>query len=118
MKLQLMPIFYVSNVENSAWFYEKLGFKPKTQSRYWAELEQGATMLALDLDESRETLTPDSVEICFVAHEKFENLKTQLETADIETRGIVDEAFGRSMTLQDTDGLVIQINEHDLELHS
>ena len=56
--------------------------------------------------------------ISFNTDEKLENIKTQLETADIETQGIVEEAFGRSMSFQDPDGLVIRINEHDLELHS
>jgi hypothetical protein len=33
-------------------------------------------------------------------------------------RGIADEAFGRSIVLQDPNGLQIQVNEHDRELYA
>ena len=32
-------------------------------------------------------------------------------------RGIADEAFGRSLILEDPNGLQIQVNEHDRELY-
>jgi len=33
------------------------------------------------------------------------------------SRGVADEAFGRSIVVSDANGLRIQINEHDRELH-
>ena len=133
MKLQLMPIICVSNVEKSIEFYANLGFTTRTSSRLWtelensesvfptyinAELENGESVFELQLDSARASRIHSGMMISFNTDEKLENIKTQLETADIETQGIVDEAFGRSMSFQDPDGLVIRINEHDLELPS
>jgi hypothetical protein len=58
------------------------------------------------------------VELALVATEPLESLVGRLKASGIPfEREITDEAFGRSVQVRDPDGLVIQINEHDPELH-
>jgi hypothetical protein len=54
-----------------------------------------------------------------VAQRPLADIMTALQNAGVTlTNEIVDEAFGRSLTIYDPDGLPIQINEHDPELYS
>ena len=128
MKLQLMPIVCVSNVEKSIEFYTKLGFKTKTSTRAWtelensesvfgtyinAELENDESVFELQLDSARASKTSSGVMISFKTDEKLENIKTQLEVAGILTMDIVDHAFGWTISIPDPDGLQIQIIGHE-----
>ena len=54
------------------------------------------------------------VELSMVAKQPLE----QLAEVSAPARGIADEAFGRSIVLQDPNGLQIQVNEHDRELYA
>jgi hypothetical protein len=48
------------------------------------------------------------------ADEPLESVAERLEAAGVPlSRGIADERFGRSMVIQDPDGLPIQVNEHE-----
>lgn len=109
----LMPIVYVRDMDESVAFYERLGFEVDTQSRSqnWTELKAGeGAVLALH---SAEGGKAGRVELSMVAQLPLERLA---EVASL-ARGIADEAFGRSIVLEDPNGLQIQVNEHDRELH-
>jgi hypothetical protein len=59
------------------------------------------------------------MELALLSHEPLASLVDQLRAAGVTVENeIADEAFGRSLLLHDPDGLPIQINEHDPELHS
>jgi catechol 2,3-dioxygenase-like lactoylglutathione lyase family enzyme len=109
----VMPIVYVRNMDESVAFYEQLGFEVdiRSRSRSWTELKgRGRTLLALH---SAEGEGAGRVELSMVAEEPLERLAKSAPVA----RGIADEAFGRSIVLEDPSGLRIQVNEHDRELY-
>ena len=109
----LMPIVYVRDMDESVDFYERLGFEVDIQSRSqnWTELKAGeSAVLALH---SAEESKVGAIELSMVAEQPLERL-AEVATA---SRGIADEAFGRSIVLPDPNGLQIQVNEHDRELY-
>ena len=109
----LMPIIYVREMDESVAFYEQLGFEVDLQSRShgWTELKAGeGAVLALHIAEEGKA---GRVELSMVAKQPLERLAEVSALA----RGIADEAFGRSIVLQDPNGLQIQVNEHDRELY-
>ena len=111
----LMPIVYVSDMDKAVAFYEKLGFlpDPSARSRMWTQLIAGdRAILALHHDDHPGPTSHLRVELALVTTEPLEQVRDRLRKAGIEPNAIVDEAFGRSMTVKDPDGLAIQINEH------
>jgi catechol 2,3-dioxygenase-like lactoylglutathione lyase family enzyme len=107
----LMPIVYVLDMDESVAFYEWLGFEVDRRSPHWTELKAGdGAVLALHVADAD---TAGRVELAMVAGEPLERVAGAAPVA----RGIADEAFGRSVVLRDPNGLEIQVNEHDRELH-
>jgi catechol 2,3-dioxygenase-like lactoylglutathione lyase family enzyme len=110
----LMPIVYVRDMDESVAFYERLGFDVvgESRSQMWTELRAGdGAVLALHSAGSGE---PGRVELSMVAEQPLEGIAELAPVA----RGIADEAFGRSLVLEDPNRLRIQVNEHDRELHA
>lgn len=120
---------YIHDVEAAQRFYEALGLSVTFRSRpnrlgttNWIEMEGGPGLLALHATPDS---TPDdaSVEpplaLAFEAEESLEDVVARLRAAgfDPET-AIVDEAFGRSFTVRDPEGLLVQVNEHDRQLQA
>lgn len=109
----LMPIVYVADMDRALRFYESLGLEVGSTSAHWCELRAGdGAVLALHLTDAS---TAARVELALVSTTPLEQTAEQL--GDAVVRGIADEAFGRSLVLSDPDGLAIQVNEHDAELH-
>ena len=108
----LMPIIYVRDMDESVAFYERLGFEVDVQSRsqMWTELKAGDRAV-LALHGVAEGGEPGRLELSMVAEEPLERI------ADLApvVRGIADEAFGRSLVLEDPNTLRIQVNEHERE---
>ncbi len=117
--MKLVPIVYVTDMERSLAWYRSL--LPEAElvstSPYWSELSLGeAASLALH---GIERIDPGTqVELSLATTRPLEQLVADLTAAGITPhRGIADEAFGRSVLFRDPDGLVIQVNEHDVELY-
>lgn len=122
--MNVMPIRYVRDMATARRFYEALGLSfglatrpPRTGPSRWVELEAAAGGLALHYlppgDEEPE------VELSFTATEPLEQVIARIRAAGYEpATAIVDESFGRSFTVRDPEGMVIQVNEHDPEFHS
>jgi catechol 2,3-dioxygenase-like lactoylglutathione lyase family enzyme len=109
----LMPIVYVRDMDESVAFYEGLGFEvdDRGRTRHWTQLKAGeGAVLALHAADAE---TAGRLELAMVAEEPLERVAGAAPVA----RGIADEAFGRSVLLRDPNGLWIQVNEHDRELH-
>jgi catechol 2,3-dioxygenase-like lactoylglutathione lyase family enzyme len=103
----LMPIVYVQDMDSSIAFYERLGFAPKSRGEMWSELAAGdGAVLALHKAPADHV---GRVELALVAEEPLERVAELVPPY----RGIADEAFGRSLVVQDPDGMKIQVNEHD-----
>ncbi len=110
-----MPIVYVTSMQRSQPFYERLGFTPINASEWWTELRAGdGAVLALHLADESELEVAGRIELALVATERLEVVQLRLEAVGIPVpEGIVRQPFGRSMVVSDPDGLRIQINEHD-----
>ena len=113
-----LPIVYVTDMARSLAFYEALGAAVKNGGAVWSELRFGTAALALHLADSLPQ-GGQRLALAMAAQRPLEAIITTLQKANIElTQEIVDEAFGRSLTVHDPDGLPIQINEHDPGLYS
>ncbi len=114
--MKLMPLIYVSDMESAIGFYSKLlpASSVVTTSPYWTELNVGGASLALHLAETVDH-AGDGVAVSFDAATTLEQVVSLLSEAGIEPSGeICAQPFGRSVTVTDPDGLVIQINEHSV----
>ena len=109
----LMTIVYVTSMQRSRPFYERLGFTAINASEWWTELRAGdGAVLALHQAEESELGALGRIELALVAAERLEVVQQRLEGVAVP-EGIVTQPFGRSMIITDPDGLRIQINEHD-----
>lgn len=110
-----MPIVYVTSMQRSQPFYERLGFTAIEASEWWTELRAGdGAVLALHQTDESELGVAGRIELALVATERLEVVQQRLEADGIPVpEGIVTQPFGRSMSITDPDGLRIQINEHD-----
>lgn len=114
--MKLMPLIYVTDMERAIGFYSRLlpVSSVVTSSPYWTELNVGGASLALHLAENVDH-AGDGVAVSFDAATTLEQVVSMLGEAGIEPSGeICAQPFGRSVTVSDPDGLVIQINEHSV----
>jgi hypothetical protein len=112
--MKLTPLVYVTDMSNSIDFYTKLlpAATIVTTSPYWTELKVGEATLALHISESVDH-GGDGMGLGLDAATSLEEVVSQLAASGIEPAGeICAQPFGRSVTVADPDGLVIQINEH------
>ena len=118
-----MPIRYVRDMDGARKFYETLGLrldfisrKPRRgPSPVWAELSGSGGGLALHY--IPDNATAAATGLGFEADEPLEDVVERLRAAGYEPASeIVDESFGRSFTIRDPEGMLIQINETDYEL--
>ena len=119
--MTLMPIVYVTDMAASTAFYAALGGELSLSSRSdsWNELKLGGAILALHAAERLPEDRACGLELAFNSAEPLETLADRLRTSGVPLyRDITDEAFGRSLLVQDPDGLLIQINEHDADLYT
>ena len=114
--MKLMPLVYVTDMNVAVSFYTKLlpASTIVTTSPYWTELNVGGSSLALHISESVDH-TEDGMALSFDAATTLEQVVSLLNEAGIEPSGeICAQPFGRSVTVTDPDGLVIQVNEHSV----
>lgn len=115
--LTLMPIVYVRSMANALRFYQVLGLTIRHEGDTWSELSLGDAVLALHRGDPK-TSGASPMGLAFVSHGPLESLTERLRQSGIDQPlEMVDEAYGRSVRMQDPDGLPIQINEHDPDLH-
>ena len=115
--MRLQTIVYVTDMDRTmAWYRKVLDTDPATHGSHWSSFRVGRANLALHhTDEVR----PDGrVELSLVTSHALEELVDRLDVAQIPIeRGIADETFGRSLLLRDPEGMVVQVNEHALDLY-
>lgn len=114
--MKLLPLVYVTDMDRSIAFYSKLlpASSVVTASPYWTELQVGGATLALHLAESVDH-AGDGMGLGLDAATPLEDIVGQLAKAGITPSGeICAQPFGRSVSVEDPDGLVIQINEHSV----
>lgn len=119
--LALMPVVYVRQIAPVVPFYQALGFHIAAGDRAgeWVELRLGSAILMLHRSEHPSSEVPRSIDLSFVSAEPLEQVLARLAAAGFPTdQPIIDESFGRYVTVQTPDGLALQINEHDRTLYT
>jgi catechol 2,3-dioxygenase-like lactoylglutathione lyase family enzyme len=121
-----MTIRYVKDMDAARRFYLALGLthdftsrRPRRGPSVWTELS-GTPGPGLALHYAPEGSGIDiDAELCFQSEESLEAVVERLRAAGYEPETeIVDESFGRSFTIRDPEGLLIQVSENDYELQS
>jgi hypothetical protein len=88
------------------WFATLLAIEPDIRSEHWTAFSVAGGHLALHLTE--EARGSGDVGLSLVVDEALEAVATRVEP----TEAITEQPFGRSFTVADPDGTVIQVNEH------
>jgi predicted lactoylglutathione lyase len=123
--MRAMTIRYVKDMDAARRFYETLGLtheftsrKPRRGPSVWTELTgTPGSGLALHYDPDGDIGVAAS--LSFQSDEPLEDVVGRVRAAGYEPETeIVDESFGRSFTIRDPEGLLIQVNENDYELQS
>lgn len=112
--MKAMPIRYVRDAAASRRFYETLGLEVEVTNRpgSWVELRGEGTVLALHQG-------GQGTELTFASGEPLEAVAERLRAAGYDPDPvIVDEAFGRTVTVRDPDGHKVCVAEHDRELYT
>jgi catechol 2,3-dioxygenase-like lactoylglutathione lyase family enzyme len=105
--MRLQPIVYVTDMAAAvAWYSDLLDRQPEVDGEHWTSFPVEGGYLALHLTD--ETLGSGRVALSLVVDEPLETLADRMPQHD----GIVEQPFGRSLTVRDPDGTVIQVNEH------
>ncbi len=107
----MQTIVYVTDMERSIAFYERLGFEVDYRGGpVWTAFRGSDGVLALHLAD--EVAAGGRVAVSLVAGDPLEAVISHLAEAGIESTAIQEQPFGRSTVVRDPDGLPIQINEH------
>jgi catechol 2,3-dioxygenase-like lactoylglutathione lyase family enzyme len=120
--MRLRPIHFVPDVAAAVRFYEALGLTVdgKARSGHWIEMSASAGELGLhDAAVADDGKGRQGVALSFVADEPLEEVERRLRRAGFAPEGtIVDQAWGRSLSVRAPDGMVVQIDEQDRELYT
>ncbi len=111
-----MPVRYVEDMAASEWFWVALGLKVSERSRpgSWIELEGSGGVVALHQASSNF----GECGLSIISDESLEVIAERLTAAGFNPTGPIDESWGRSMSVRDAEGMLIQINEHDPDLYT
>ncbi|MBT8247626.1 MAG: VOC family protein [Acidimicrobiia bacterium] len=109
--MQMQTIVYVTDMDRSIEFYERLGFAVDYRGGpVWTAFRGTDGVLALHTVD--ELPAPGRVALSLVADDTLEKIVVRLARHGVEASSIETQPFGRSTVVQDPDGLPIQINEH------
>jgi catechol 2,3-dioxygenase-like lactoylglutathione lyase family enzyme len=106
------------NIELANKFYSTLGLNENAAatSGTWAAMRGDGGQLGLHVAEAQtRNVDAGAVELQFTTDENLENTAKRLRDAGYAPSEIMDENFGRYLTVQDPDGYLIQVNELDEE---
>ena len=110
--MRLQPIIYTADLEGQvSWWAAVLGAKPSYRSDMWTTFSVEGSTLALHHVDSLPA--PGRMAISLIAGRSLDALSADLLGRGVSGVGdIVQQPFGRQLTLRDPDGNVVQINEH------
>ncbi|MGH8885557.1 MAG: hypothetical protein ACRDYX_10380 [Egibacteraceae bacterium] len=112
-----LPVLFVRNMRASLGFCRALGLRLWARSRNgrWAELAAANGMIALHVTDHE---ADQHIELAFECHGPLEPLAERLKAAGFTVEDIVDEGFGRSMSVHEPNGFVLRIDEPDPDLYA
>ena len=108
-----LTIVYVTDMDESLAWYRSLlpDAELVSTSPFWSELAADGGTVALHATDSIDR--GNQVGLSLVADQPLETVGDRLAASGIDVaRSIQEEPFGRSMVVEDPDGLRIQVNEH------
>lgn len=105
--MQLQPIMYVTNMDQSIEWYESvLDTSPEFVSEHWSSFPVNGATLALHI--SDDARPAGATALSLVVAEPLEEFIERITPVS----PIQDQPFGRSCVVADPDGTLIQVNEH------
>lgn len=116
--MKVTPIRFVRNIELANKFYSVLGLNENAAatSGTWADMRGDGGQLGLHIAEGQTThVDAGALALQFTTDEDLEVTAKRLRDAGYMPSAIMDENFGRYLTVQDPDGYLIQVNELDGE---
>ena len=117
--LRPQPMVHVESMPDAVRFYEGLGAKLMIGSRDgdWALLDFGGQRIGL-LAHPPGDGKKETVELQFTSGRPLEEVEDRMRAVDprFVERGVADEAFGRMLKLQTTDGLLVKVIEVEPDL--
>lgn len=119
--MRVTPIRFVRNIELANKFYTALGLSENAEatSGTWADLHGDGGQLGLHIAQTGTTdADAGAVALHFATDEKLELTVERLRAAGYSPSDIIDETFGRFITVKDPDGYLIQVNEMDEDLQN
>ncbi|WP_410874306.1 VOC family protein [Nocardia sp. A7] len=114
--LTVLPIRYVADVEATRAFYSGLGltFRPELSVAVWAHLDANAGALGIHDAAVSKGRPPGTTELNLATDEPLEAIAERL-TRDGYAPSLHNEDFGRSLRVTDPDGVVVQIQQLDVD---
>ena len=119
-RLTPLTILYVRDVAQALPFYQALGFEIALRERTgdYVQLRIGDAILGLHKANVSSSRKIGGIHFSLITHEKLENLLERLNAAGFSTsHPIIDESFGRSVQLEAPEGLLIQVNQDEIDLY-
>ncbi|ADB32088.1 hypothetical protein Kfla_3024 [Kribbella flavida DSM 17836] len=113
------PLRFSADIEAMRKFYELLGLRSRVESERggWIDMVAGSGMVALhDAATSATGGRPGETRLCFEADE-IDGLKQRLLDAGHTDATIIDEAFGRALTVSGPGGAPVWIDERSRDLY-
>lgn len=109
--LKILAIRYSFDTAQMRRFYTALGLtlNEDTASEAWSEMHGSGGYVAVHSRHS-ETLPTHHVELSLEADEPLEDVQKRLANAGFDAGKIVLEDFGRSLRIEDSEGMPLQIN--------
>jgi catechol 2,3-dioxygenase-like lactoylglutathione lyase family enzyme len=117
--VRLQPMVHVADMSAALDFYKALGARLVFGSRDqdWALLDFAGTRMGL-LAHPPGDGKKETVELQFTSDQPLEEVQSRMSAlgAHYVQRGVADEAFGRMLKLQTSDGLLIKVVEIERDL--
>jgi catechol 2,3-dioxygenase-like lactoylglutathione lyase family enzyme len=120
--MRVRPIHFVPDVDEAMRFYEALGLRTEARARpgHWIELSADGGELGIhDGAVADDGHGRTGIQLNFVADEPLEDVERRLCDAGFPPTGaIVDQEWGRQLSVAGPGGLVVQVDERDRELYT
>ncbi len=109
--MKILAIRYSADTAEMRRFYATLGLSlnEETASDGWSEMHGSGGYVAVH-SRYTETLPTHHVELSLEAEDPLEDVQKRLADAGFDTGEIVIEDFGRSLRIEDPEGMRLQIN--------
>lgn len=109
--MRIIAVRYSADTAQMRRFYAALGLSlnEHTASEDWSEMHGSGGYVAVH-SRYADSLPRDHVELSLETDEPLEDVQHRLSEAGFDAGEIVEEDFGRSLRVEDPEGMALQIN--------